>query len=87
MRILRVEFTSDVHAIIVLRPSLMARLLGARDVVVELAMVDGNWFGRYSRRGIGYMPHSALLWQALEFQPVTEVPQARMLLEPGVSNG
>jgi hypothetical protein len=65
-----VTFFARDHCIIRLRPGRLARLFGAKDLVVELEWNGCEWRGYYSRESICSMDFGYLIRRALSMQPV-----------------
>jgi hypothetical protein len=80
VKVVDVTFVGRDQVSVRLRPSLIARLLGARDVVVELVFEHGAWCGYYTRTVLHEMQHYAILKSALEAQPIDALPRAQRRL-------
>ena len=76
MRATALEVTAE-RAVVELRPGWLARLLGARTLVVELKRPGGRWMTAATEdilsRGL---PRDRLLLEALDFRPVVAPPRA-----------
>jgi hypothetical protein len=76
MKATAIEVTAD-RATVVLTPSWLARLFGAREVAVELRKIGIYWItsatGDPMVRGV---PREDLILDALDFRPRTELPAA-----------
>lgn len=72
MKVLRVVRLTQEHAVLQLRPSWLARLFGAKDIVCELERCDGHWVSKYTRERLGWCKHSTLLKDAMEGYPLEE---------------
>lgn len=84
MKVVRVAMLADDYAVVHLRPSWLARLFGAKDVMCELVYLPhgyradekslylsgSGWHCKRTHKHIGYMRHSSLLEYALQFQPL-----------------
>lgn len=87
MRVRRVVLLTREHAVLHLRPSWLARLFGAPDLVVELEVEvkydTTNWVSKYTRTALSHMNHSSLIRGAMEAYPIddTPIPVARLLEE------
>jgi hypothetical protein len=58
------------HAVLHLRPSWLARLFGAKDLVVELEYEYPWWVSRYTREKLGWIKYSTLIKNAMEGYPL-----------------
>jgi len=69
----------DTRATVMLTPCWIARLLGARPVMIELKRDHplSFWFTVTSHRRLGWIPYSRQIEHALDFRAVTDLPLAR----------
>jgi hypothetical protein len=74
MKVRRVVLLTREHAVIHLTPSWLARLLGAKDLVVELEYDYPNWVSRYTRERLGWIKHSTIIKAAMEAYPLEQSP-------------
>lgn len=93
MRVLRVEMLTSTSATVILRPSWLARLFGAKDLVCELerrAARKGHdeeegpvgWRNKYTGQRLGWMKWGSMMQCALEYQPYDrQLPVARVVKE------
>lgn len=82
MKAVAIEVTGT-RATVVLTPCWLARVFGARPVVVELERgkrhngESGHWVAVASQRRLGWIPYSCEIEHALDFRSVERLPTAR----------
>ena len=83
MRVRRVVLLTREHAVLHLRPSWLARLFGAPDLIAELEYEKPNWVSKYTRTSLSHMHHSSLINEAMQAYPICDapIPTARLLEE------
>ena len=74
MRVLRVVMLTREHAVLHLRPSWLARLFGAPDLVVELEHANDSRVSKYTRTALGYMNYGGIIRAAMEGYPLESAP-------------
>lgn len=76
---------SETRATVILAPSWLGRLLGARPVRCELYrsphVPGATWESLHTRRPIWELPHGAIIREALELQTIDDLPVAAVAEE------
>ncbi len=70
-----VDGATTAKATVVLTPSWLARLFGARTVSVELCRSPIGWRAAGTDRDLGHIPHGSLIENALDFSEVERKPR------------
>lgn len=84
MRATALEVT-ETTALVELRPCWLARMFGARTVVVELVWIEdghsqtsGQWHSQPTGRCVIEIPYGHAIRNALDFRPAAQLPRAEV---------
>lgn len=73
---------SETRATVILTPSWVGRLFGAKPVRCELHRSPGTWGAQWKSlhtgRPIYELPHGAIIREAIELQPIEDLPRVRL---------
>lgn len=76
MRAIALDVTAA-RATVLLRPCWLARWLGAPETIVELERGEAwQWIAVATKRRLGWIPHGALIENALDLRPRERLPEA-----------